>query len=148
VASRPDRATSLAHAEDLRKEGLEAFTVPAQVPGKGKWYRVLIGGYESASSAADAERELRAKGRIEEALVVSLPYAVEVPGLAAPDQAAKTVEVVRRSGYLPLLRPDAGGPSAGSKQTMLVEAFGTSGEAERLAGLLRARGLSPRVIRR
>jgi capsular exopolysaccharide synthesis family protein len=148
VASRPDRATSLAHAENLRKEGLEAFTVPAQVPGKGKWYRVLIGGYESASSAADAERELRAKGRIEEALVVSLPYAVEVPGLAAPDQAAKTVEVVRRSGYLPLLRPDAGGPSAGSKQTMLVEAFGTSGEAERLAGLLRARGLSPRVIRR
>jgi len=31
---------------------------------------------------------------------------------------------------------------------MRVEAFGTPGEAERLAGLLRERGLSPRVIRR
>ena len=148
MASRPDRAISLAHAENLRKEGLEAFTVPAQVPGKGRWYRVLIGGFESASSAAEAERELRAKGRIEEAVVVSLPYAVDVIGLATPDQAAEAATVARRSGYLPLLRPDARDPSASSKQTMLVEAFGTSGEAERLAGLLRARGLSPRVIRR
>ena len=148
VASRPDRGASLSHAENLRKEGLEAFTVPAQVPGKGRWYRVLIGGFESASSAAEAERALRAKGLIGEAVVVSLPYAVEVGGLATSDQATEAAAVARRSGYLPLLRQDAGDRSAGSKQTMRVEAFGTPGEAERLAGLLRARGLSPRVIRR
>jgi cell division septation protein DedD len=148
VASRPDRAISLSHAENLRKEGLEAFTVPAQVPGKGRWYRVLIGGFESASSAAEAERALRAKSLIGEAVVVSLPYAVEVGGLATSDQATEAAAVARRSGYLPLLRQDAGDRSAGSKQTMRVEAFGTPGEAERLAGLLRARGLSPRVIRR
>ncbi|MBI2115212.1 MAG: polysaccharide biosynthesis tyrosine autokinase [candidate division NC10 bacterium] len=148
VASRPDRAISLAHAENLRKEGLEAFTVPAQVPGKGRWYRVLIGGFESASSAAEAERELRAKGRIEDAVVVSLPYAVEVSGLATPDQAAEATQVARRSGYLPLLRQAPGDRPAGSNQTLLVEAFGTPREAERLADLLRERGLRPRVIRR
>jgi succinoglycan biosynthesis transport protein ExoP len=148
VASLQDRAKSLAHAEALRAQGLDAFTVPIRIPGKGTWYRVLIGGFDSASSAAEAGRELQAKRRIRQVLVHSLPYAVEVDGLTTPDQAAEAVKAARRSGYLPMLRPDGGDRSTGSKRTLLVEAFGTPEEAERLADLLRTGGLSPRLVQR
>jgi len=147
VASRSDRAVSMARAESLRKAGVEAFIVPAQVPGKGTWYRVLIGGFDSASRAAEAGQDLRTKGLIGEALVVRLPYAVDVD-VAPGDQAANTVALAHRSGYLPILRSENGNPSAGPKQVLRVEAFRTREEAGRLAELLRAEGLSPRVIRR
>jgi cell division septation protein DedD len=148
VASRRNRARSLAHAEALRREGLEAFTVPAQIRGKGMWYRVLIGGFDSASSAVEAGKNLQAKGRVQEAVVLSLPYAVEVVGLPTPDQAADAVALARRSGYLPLLRPENGDPSAGSRHLLRVEAFRTSKDAEEMAQLLRAGGLHPRVTQR
>jgi cell division septation protein DedD len=136
----------MARAEALRNAGLEAFTVPAQIPGKGAWYRVFIGGFDSASKAAKVGQDLRAKGLIGEALVVRLPYAVEV-NVAPGDQAANTVALARRFGYLPNPHPDAN-PSANSTQVLRVDAFHTSEEAKHLADLLRAEGLSPRVIRR
>jgi cell division septation protein DedD len=147
VASRPDRAVPMAFAEALRKKGLEAFTVPAQIPGKGVWYRVLIGGFDSAARAAEMGNDLRTKGLIGEALVVRLPYAVDVD-VAPGDQAANTVALARRSGYLPVLHSDSGNPSAGSTQILRVDAFRTDEEAKHLADILRAAGLSPRVIRR
>jgi hypothetical protein len=127
---------------------LDAFTVPIRIPGKGIWYRVLIGGFDSTSRAAEAGRELQAKRRIGRVLVHSLPYAVEVDGLTTPDQAAEAVKAARRSGYLPMLRPDGGDRSTGSRRTLLVEAFGTPEEAEHLADLLRTGGLSPRLVQR
>ena len=148
VASLQDRTKSLAHAKALRAQGLDAFTVPIRIPGKGTWYRVLIGGFDSATSAAVAGRELQAKRQIGQVLVHSLPYAVEVIGLSTPDQATKAVEAARRSGYLPMLRPDGGDRSTGSTRTLLVEAFGTPEEAEHLADLLRTGGLSPRLVQR
>jgi cell division septation protein DedD len=137
----------MARAEALRKKGLEAFTVPAQIPGKGVWYRVLIGGFDSAARAAEMGNDLRTKGLIREGLVLSLPYAVEVK-LATADRPADAVALARRSGYLPVLHSDSGNPSAGSTQILRVDAFRTDEEAKHLADILRAAGLSPRVIRR
>jgi capsular exopolysaccharide synthesis family protein len=148
VASRNDPAVSFAYADSLRGKGLEAFTTPAEIPGRGVWYRVFVGGFGSSSQAARTAEDLQTKGVIEAALVVSLPYAVEA-GMATAEQASETEALVRRSGYLPTLRPNGGGDSsAGSTRLLRVDAFRTSGEAERLADLLRAGGLSPRVIRR
>ena len=147
VASRSDRAVSMARAEALRKAGLDAFTVPAEIPGRGLWYRVLVGGFDSAAKAVESGEEMRAKGLIREALVLSLPYAVEVK-LAAADRPADAVALARRSGYLPVLHSDGGNPSAGATQTLRIDAFRTDEEAERMADVLRAAGLSPRVFRR
>ncbi len=148
VASSRTRSWSQGHAEALRNEGLEAFTIPVELPQKGEWYRVLIGAFVSAAAAAESQEDLRAKGQIDQALVVSLPYAVEVADLASADRVAKAMEAVRRSGYLALLHPDGRTPASGSGQTMLVQAFGTTREAERVADSLRADGFRPRVIRR
>lgn len=146
VASRQDAAPALAHAEALRRQGLEAFTVPAWIPGRGRWYRVLIGAFDSASSAAKARQGLQVQGWIGEALVRSLPYALEVAGLATEDQAADAAALLRRRGYLPVLRPHDEKVASGLGHTLLVDAFGTFEQAERLAGHLRAGGLTPRLV--
>ena len=147
MASRSDRAVSLARAEALRKAGLDAFTVPAEIPGRGLWYRVLVGGFDSAAKAVESGEEMRAKGLIREALLLSLPYAVEVK-LAAADRPADAVALARRSGYLPTLYPNGGDPSPGATQILRIDAFRTDEEAKHMADILRAAGLSPRVIRR
>ncbi len=147
VDSRSDRAVSVARAEALRRAGLEAFTVPAEIPGKSLWYRVLVGGFESANKAAEALQGLRTRGLIGEALVLALPYAVEV-NLTTADQAANAEALARRSGYLPILRSESGDAAAGSTHILRVEAFRTLAEANPLVDSLRAEGLSPRVIRR
>jgi len=79
--------------------------------------------------------------------VLSLPYAVEVK-LAAADRPADVVALARRSGYLPVVYSDGGNPSAGATQILRIDAFRTDKEAEHMADILRAAGLSPRVIRR
>jgi hypothetical protein len=127
---------------------LDAFTVPTRLPGKGRWYRVLIGGFDSESGAIEAGQELGTNRPIGRALVHSLPYAIEVTGLARKALATGAVKAARDLGYLPRLRPDGGTPAAGSGRTMVVEAFGTPEETEHLTDRLRAEGLSPRVIRR
>lgn len=147
VASRSDPAVSMARAEALRKAGLDAFTVPVDIPGKGLWYRVLVGGFDSAAKALESGEALRAKGLIREALVLSLPYAVEVK-LATADRPADAVALARRSGYLPILHSDGGDPSAGATQILRIDAFRTEQEAKHMADILRAAGLIPRVIRR
>jgi capsular exopolysaccharide synthesis family protein len=139
VASRNDPAVSLAYADSLRKHGVAAFTVPVEIPGRGVWYRVLIGGFASSAQAIQAREDLRAKGVIDEAIVLSLPFAVEV-SLATAEAAAEAEALARRSGYLPT--------RSGSTRSLRVGAFRTTEEAEQLADRLRAAGLGPRVIRR
>lgn len=148
VASFSDPAGSLAHAEALRKQGLEAFTVPAPIPGKGVWYRVLVGGFTSTAAAIEAGERLRAKGQVEDSLVLSLPLAVEVADLSGEDRVSSAIVLARRHGYFPTLRPDRQNPSVGSGMRLRVEAFRSRAEANRLVELLRAEGLSPRVIQR
>jgi cell division protein FtsN len=116
-----------------------AFTVSAEIPGRGVWYRVLIGGFASSAQAIQTREDLRAKGVIAEAIVLSLPFVVEV-SLATAEAAAEAEALTRRSGYLPI--------RSGSTRSLRVGAFRTANEAEQLAGQLRAAGLSPRVIQR
>ena len=54
----------------------------------------------------------------------------------------------RHSGYFPVIRPAGDAPSTDSRRVSLVEAFPTPGEAERVADLLRSKGLNPRIIQR
>ena len=43
--------------ETLKKKGFQAYLTTAEVPGKGTWYRIRMGGYADKSAAeADCER--------------------------------------------------------------------------------------------
>jgi succinoglycan biosynthesis transport protein ExoP len=148
VASFHSRAHSLKYARTLRAQGLDAFTVPVEIPRKGTWYRVILGSFDSAERATETARDLRGKGTIEAAEIISLPFAVEVVGVTSAKQAARAAALARTSGYLAAKPSERKQPSAAPGDTLRVDAFTTQKDADRLADLLQAKGLSARVIQR
>jgi cell division septation protein DedD/nucleoid DNA-binding protein len=53
VSSWQSQAKAAAEVERLKRQGLSAFIQRAEIPGRGTWYRVRVGGF---SSVADAEK--------------------------------------------------------------------------------------------
>lgn len=62
VASNPDRAASDAVASELRGRGFDAYVVQAEIPGRGTWYRVRVGRFDSQAEAKAALQRLRSTG--------------------------------------------------------------------------------------
>jgi septal ring-binding cell division protein DamX len=50
----PDSMQTLPSLAKLRKAGLSPVVVAAQIPGKGTWYRVIVGNYPSRREALKA----------------------------------------------------------------------------------------------
>ncbi len=122
-----DRARS--YVESLRRDGLMAFSVPVEVPGKGRWLRVYVGPFSSEAAAArrrlPADRTARAKAH-------HLPYSLESAPLRSYEEAAVVVARVRDLGYAPSVVAD-GGLAGPSQFRVIVDAFATPGEAQMAA---------------
>lgn len=59
VASSRERAHTDRLAEKLEAAGYDARVVPADIPGRGRWYRVRVGSYGSRDDAALAQADLK-----------------------------------------------------------------------------------------
>ncbi|MGE0761694.1 MAG: SPOR domain-containing protein [Bdellovibrionales bacterium] len=68
VASYPDEAEAKNHAANLKGKGWNAFYVPADVQGK-TWYRVSVGLFTNAKSAADFRKEFQKESNVATAIV-------------------------------------------------------------------------------
>lgn len=55
----------------LRGQGLEAFSQPAQVPGKGLFYRVFVGKFQDRAAAGKFLEKLKAEKKVQGGRVVS-----------------------------------------------------------------------------
>lgn len=64
VAAHPDMDSAKAHMERLRKMGLEPHLVSAAIPGKGKFYRVRVGKFESMDEARSFQGDLKRKNSL------------------------------------------------------------------------------------
>ncbi len=74
----------------LRREGFAAFSHPADIPGKGTWYRIYINGYVTKAAARRGLAELDAT-RFKDAHIRRIPKALRQPAAeppAGPDTAA------------------------------------------------------------
>ena len=58
--------------ENLKAMGIEAFSQEAQVPEKGKFYRVLAGKFQDRASAKSFLEDLEKKGAIEKGRVLEI----------------------------------------------------------------------------
>ncbi len=77
----PEKAIRL--VGNLKAKGDPAFCAPAQIPGRGTWYRIYLGRYLSYSEAEEALRHIR-KGRFKDAILVHRPWSlVQVEGSPA-----------------------------------------------------------------
>ncbi len=71
VGSYPSVEEAKQQAETLDAQGHKSFLRSAVVKGKGKWYRVFIGGYQSREGADQAGRMLKNKGVVNSYIVAN-----------------------------------------------------------------------------
>ena len=71
VASSREKEDADGMAARLRKKGYDAFVVPAEIPGKGKWYRVRVGVFPTKEEAASYADGLKRKERSIKSVFVS-----------------------------------------------------------------------------
>jgi len=61
------------YVEELKKMGIDAFDWEIDLPKKGRWYRVSVGGFPTRQEAENYSDELRQKG-------ISQTFITKVPG--------------------------------------------------------------------
>ena len=67
VKAARDKAEADAVAEKLRKAGFEPSLIVAEVPGKGRYYRVRVGRFENVEKAREFQRKLKAQSGLTDA---------------------------------------------------------------------------------
>jgi len=144
VSAYRDPAKSVRAATTLLKEGDPAFACPVHIPGKGDWHRVFIGSYRSRAEAQGAAVELT-KRKFQYVRVVRKPYAVEVGLFDSKQSASEIITRLRAKGYITYSLPDRNRPD---KTRILIGAYETRNEAQRLSEQLAKDSFTSRVIPR
>lgn len=72
VASFNDQAQANERVTWLRSKGAEARAVKVEIPGKGTWYRVQIGGFKSREEAGSFANQLRSKGILQDFIITTI----------------------------------------------------------------------------
>ena len=72
VASFNDQAQANERVNWLRSKGAEARAVKVEIPNKGTWYRVQIGGFKSREEANGYATQLRSKGILQDFIVTTV----------------------------------------------------------------------------
>lgn len=67
VKAARDKDEADAVAEKLRKAGFEPSLIVADVPGKGRYYRVRVGRFENVEEAREFQRKLKARSGLSDA---------------------------------------------------------------------------------
>jgi cell division septation protein DedD len=144
VSSHQDREKSNCLAMKLRQEGIPAFVCPVQIPGKGSYHRVFIGFYMTLTETREAASKLKGRKDIYP-LEAKMPYAIQI-GTLISDQELKKLEAdLRSKAYLSYSIPDK---VDNNKSRLLIGAFKTEKESERLTKMLQEEGFKAEVVRR
>ncbi len=131
VAAFREPAKAQDDVEALRRLGLPAFSVPADIPGKGRWVRVFAGPFPTAPAAEAARARLPADRRVA-AKVYHLPYALESAPLHPYDRAATVAATARGLGYTPTVLSETD-PAGRPQFRVLLEAFATPHDVDAAA---------------
>jgi capsular exopolysaccharide synthesis family protein len=146
VAAFREPAKAQSDVEALRRLGLPAFSVPADIPGKGRWVRVFAGPFPTPP-AAEAARARLPEGRRPAAKMHHLPYALESASLHPYERAAAVAAAARGLGYTPTILSETG-PAGRPQFRVLLEAFATPQDVDAAARRLHATTAGFRAVTR
>lgn len=144
VGSFPNEDESMREAMILRNKGDSACISHAHITGKGDWYRVLVGYYQTPEEAQKAVLELK-KREYRNAFVVKRPFAVEVGIFSDNKKLNEMAADLLAKGYSAYSVPDG---LYKNKIRVLVGAFRAEEEAEAMIKSLQEEGFKPKVVRR
>ena len=134
-----------AEANLQRVADLPAATAAPSIDGGALWYKVFVGAFADRAGAESFRDSLRVAGRADETVerIAVLPFAFLIAEAVPPDSIAPL-----RGSYLDkgiatyaLIQPDGAA-------RMFAGAFVTPDEAMHLAPVLRAAGITPRIVYR
>lgn len=72
VASFNDQAQANDRINSFRSKGVEARIVKVDIPNKGTWYRVQIGGFKSREDATSYANQLKSKGILQDFIITTV----------------------------------------------------------------------------
>ena len=72
VASFDNQAQANERVARLKSDGIDARVVRAEIPKKGTWYRVQIGGFSTRQEAENYGAQLRSKGKVQDFIVTTI----------------------------------------------------------------------------
>jgi len=144
VGSYPNKDESMREAMILRDKGDSVCISHVHISGKGDWYRVLVGYYQTPEEAQRAVLELKKREYLN-AFVVKRPFAIEV-GIFSDDKKLNEMAAdLMAKGYSAYRVPDG---VYKNKIRLLVGAFRAEEEAETMTKSLQKEGFNPKVVRR
>jgi len=126
----------------LRKEGYQAFLSPAQVQGKGVFYRVFIGSFRTEEEARKVAEHLKEVRRVKYAGVLELPYTISLGSFTSKQEADEEARNLRSSGLFTYT------VSGRKGYRLLLGAFATEEEAKLTAEDLARKGIRAQVVLR
>jgi cell division septation protein DedD len=144
VSSYKSKEDSMREAMILRDKGDSVCISHARIAGKGDWYRVLVGFYQTPEEAQKAVLELKTR-EYHHAFVVRRPFTVEL-GIFSGDEKLKKLKAhLISKGYSAYSLPNR---ATKNKIRLLVGAFWTEKEAATVTKDLQKEGFKPKVVRR
>ena len=143
VSSFPNKAHSIFEAEASRESGRMGFTSQVNIPGKGAYYRVFIGVYQTLEEAKKNALDLNQRD-YPDAFAVELPYAIRIEGHSIEKNQKHIENKLQSFGYITYSIPDR----ISDKKSILIGAFKTSEEPERISNALNEQGFKSTAVLR
>ncbi len=72
VASFNDQGQANERVSWFRSKGVEARSIKVDIPGKGTWHRVQIGGFKSREEASNYASQLKSKGILQDFIITTI----------------------------------------------------------------------------
>jgi len=144
ISSHSNKEESILAAMKSIKKGYSGFVSGARIPGKGNWYRVYVGFYQTLEAAQRAAFEMKKQDYLH-AFVVKMPFAVQI-GVFSSDKELEALEAnLRSKGYFAYRLPDRTTPH---KIRLLEGAFPSEAAASEIAKALQKEDFQPKVVQR
>jgi cell division protein FtsN len=144
VSSYKNKEDSIREAMILRDKGDSVCISYAHIAGKGNWYRVLVGFYQTPQEAKKAALGLK-KREYHHAFVVRPPFTVELGFFSDDENLEKLKDYLISKGYSAYSLPNK---SAENNTRLLVGAFWAEEEAATVIKELQKEGFKPNLVRR
>lgn len=130
-------------ALELKKKGDMAFTAHAFVPGKGEWFRVFVGCYKTLTDAKEAAASLKQR-RFTYADIRKKAWALSAGDFTSDQELSDMEDALFNKGYMSYRMTG----DAGTATRLLIGAYTTPQQADKMGEEIRADGFDIKVVKR
>jgi cell division septation protein DedD len=145
LASYRETSTAARGRDELIRAGFEAYLVPVEIPGQGRWTRLMLGQYIDEATARASLQEVIAGSGFREGRVVASSFAFLLGGFGSIGEAEEVSSDVEKLGLdTYILVSD----EEDKVYFLYTGAFEDAGQAGYLADILKGHELEGELVKR